>query len=185
MNFIIFDLEATCWPEKIGTTPEIIEIGAVKINNKQQIISEFDSFVHPELHPLLSDYCTGLTSIRQQDVDKAEYLPSVIGKFRKWINLEHEEYLLCSWGFYDKKQLIIDCTLHNLEYEWIKKHISLKHQHAKITNQSKPLGLGNALDFEKIKFEGTAHRGIDDAKNIAKIFIKYFAKWNPVSNDIL
>ncbi len=177
MNFIIFDLEATCWPETIGTTREIIEIGAVKINDKQQIISEFDSFVKPDLHPILSDFCKDLTSINQHEIDNAEYFPHVIAQFRKWINLEHGDYLLCSWGFYDRKQIIEDCNLHNLEFEWVKKHISLKHQHAKLTNQNRPLGLGTALKIENMQFEGTAHRGIDDARNISRIFLKYFVKW--------
>ena len=35
-----------------------------------------------------------------------------------------------------------------------------------------------ALEKEKIQLEGTHHRGIDDARNIAKIFIKYFEEWD-------
>ncbi len=30
---------------------------------------------------------------------------------------------------------------------------------------------------EGLELEGTHHRGIDDAKNIAKIFIRYFEEW--------
>ena len=39
------------------------------------------------------------------------------------------------------------------------------------------MGMKNALEFDKLKLDGTHHRGIDDAKNIAKIFIKYFEQW--------
>jgi 3'-5' exoribonuclease 1 len=35
----------------------------------------------------------------------------------------------------------------------------------------------NALELEGLKLDGTHHRGIDDARNIAKVFIKYFDKW--------
>lgn len=62
MNYIIFDLEATCWAQK-GPISEIIEIGAVKIGPDLNTISEFSSFVKPMRNPILSDFCKELTSI--------------------------------------------------------------------------------------------------------------------------
>lgn len=35
----------------------------------------------------------------------------------------------------------------------------------------------NALKNEGLTLEGTHHRDIDDARNIAKIFLKYFGQW--------
>lgn len=177
MNYIIFDLEATCWPEKGKHKSEIIEIGALKINDKQLIVSEFNSFVKPINHPILSEFCKKLTSIQQQDIDISEFLPSAIEKFKKWIGFENEDYLLCSWGFYDRKQLISDCTLHEIDFKWTNKHISLKHQYANLKKLDRPIGLGNAINAEGLQFEGIAHRGIDDARNIARIFLRYFNDW--------
>ena len=34
MNYIVFDLEATCWNSNVPMQHEIIEIGAVKIHTK-------------------------------------------------------------------------------------------------------------------------------------------------------
>ncbi|MEL6846224.1 MAG: exonuclease domain-containing protein, partial [Bacteroidota bacterium] len=63
MNYIIFDLEATCWRDRgSGYQSEIIEIGALSINQAQQIQSEFSQFVRPQIHPLLSPFCTELTT---------------------------------------------------------------------------------------------------------------------------
>lgn len=176
MNFIIFDLEATCWPDKSHTS-EIIEIGAVKINENKEIVDEFCHFIKPILNPVLSDFCTELTSIEQKCIDNAEGFPSVINEFKDWIGVSNNDYYLCSWGFYDRKQLIQDSKLHLIDFNWVHKHISIKHQHQKINGLKRPIGLGNAIDFEDMKFEGTAHRGIDDARNIAKIFIRYFGEW--------
>ena len=53
----------------------------------------------------------------------------------------------------------------------------MKHQHHKIRETTRPLGMKGALAMEDIPLEGTHHRGIDDARNIAKIFIKHFGKW--------
>ena len=42
---------------------EIIEIGAVKLNEKLEIVDDFCQFVRPKLHPEISPFCTKLTSI--------------------------------------------------------------------------------------------------------------------------
>ena len=128
------------------------------------------------MNPELSDFCKELTSIKQINIDKANSFEKVIDEFKKWISQEEKEFLLCSWGFYDKIQLIKDCELHNLESKWVKKHISIKHQFAKFKN-IKPLGMATALKMEGLTLEGTHHRGIDDARNIAKIFLQNFFKF--------
>lgn len=177
MDYIIFDLEATCWEEKHKHVSEIIEIGAVKINQNKAIVGEFNAFVKPVLQPRLSEFCMKLTSIEQADVDNAKRFPEVINEFKEWIGTNKNDYCLCSWGFYDKKQLITDSELHNIPTNWLEKHISVKHQHQILTNLNKSVGLGRAIRLENLDFEGIPHRGIDDARNIAKIFLKYFGLW--------
>ncbi len=175
MNYIILDLEATCWKNRHEQN-EIIEIGALSINDKMETVSEFAEFVKPIIHPKLSDFCTELTSIKQSDVDFADTFEKVLTRFWNWIDLE-QDYILCSWGFYDKSQFKKDCLLHGLNTEWLKKHISLKHQYTKILNLRRNIGMVNALKNEKLPLDGTHHRGIDDARNIAKIFKAHFDKW--------
>jgi inhibitor of KinA sporulation pathway (predicted exonuclease) len=179
MKYIILDLEATCWEEKgLKRKSEIIEIGALCINENKETESEFNAFVKPMLNPTLSPFCTKLTSITQEQVDAAETFPEVFEKFREWIG--PEEYLLCSWGFYDRSQLTSDCLLHRLRTGWLEKHISLKHQYTEIKNLRKHVGMSGALWMEDLKLEGTHHRGIDDARNIAKIFLRHFGSWKRV-----
>lgn len=177
MKHIIVDLEATCWQGKAPAPNEIIEIGAVCVDENAAIIGEFVTFIKPTKSTHLSDFCTELTSITQDMVDDAPYFPEAVGAFQKWIASFEDEYFLCSWGFYDKKQFKQDCNLHELDTKWLKKHISVKHQHHKIRETTRPLGMKGALAMEDIPLEGTHHRGIDDARNIAKIFIKHFGKW--------
>ncbi|WP_375377881.1 exonuclease domain-containing protein [Paenibacillus sp. MZ04-78.2] len=45
MNYIVLDLEATCWENDRTKQNEIIEIGAVKINDKLKIVDEFQTFI--------------------------------------------------------------------------------------------------------------------------------------------
>ncbi|MBE1444443.1 3'-5' exonuclease [Paenibacillus sp. OAS669] len=174
MNYIIFDLEATCWENDRSKPNEIIEIGAVKLNQQLQRIDEFQTFIKPMLNPWLSDFCKTLTSITQEDVQAAPYFPQGVRAFQDWIG--PGPFYLCSWGLYDKNQLIKDCKLHSLSTDWLKHHISIKHQHGKMIGRDRGVGMERALQMLHLPMEGQHHRGIDDARNIAKIFVRLFDK---------
>ncbi len=197
MHFIVLDLEATCGDGV--ETSEIIEIGAVKINERMEIVSEFQSFVRPVIHPTITYFCEELTTIKQADVDSARTFPEVCVDFARWCgvsstNREDLPFWLCSWGFYDKKMLLQDCAKWDLQTIWLSNHISIKHQHGEMlykeeevrlkslgmipTSRTKQLqrgiGMDKALKKLNIPLEGTHHRAISDAQNIAKIFIEIF-----------
>ncbi|MGB0522838.1 MAG: exonuclease domain-containing protein [Flammeovirgaceae bacterium] len=177
MNYIILDLEATCWQGKALAPNETIEIGAVCINHQKQILGEFNQFIKPAQSDQLSDFCTELTSITQEMVENAPYFPAAIQAFQHWIQSFGGDYLLCSWGKYDRNQFERDSKYHRLPIAWLKKHISLKHQYSDILGTRKRFGMKGALQKEGIPLTGTHHRGIDDAKNIAQIFLAHFGKW--------
>ncbi len=177
MNYIVLDLEATCWESRDKQPNEIIEIGAVCIGPEKTILGEFSQFVKPTVYPELSDFCKELTTITQRQVDKAELFPAVVAAFQDWMALFGTEYVLCSWGNYDRMQLQYDCEMHHLETDWLKNHISLKHQYGTIKKLKRPIGMAGALKMEQLTMEGTHHRGIDDARNIAKIFVQIFEQW--------
>jgi 3'-5' exoribonuclease 1 len=178
MHYIVLDLEATCWENRDQQPNESIEIGAVAINSAKEIVSEIDLFVRPSVYPQLSDFCIQLTSISQSKIDRAPLFTEVFVTFKEWLNSFGDDYVLCSWGHYDRTQLLNDCTMHQLDTDWLNKHISLKHQYATIKKLRRPIGMKGALNMEKMELDGTHHRGIDDAKNIAKIFIQYFDQWD-------
>ena len=183
MNYIVFDLEATCWEGADVRQSEIIEIGAVKINDQKQIVSEFARFIKPLRHPVLSDFCKNLTSITQENVDHAAYFNIVAEEFKHWIGYGVGEYILCSWGLYDKKQFQSDCQLYGMDTDWLMPHVNLKQQHGRIRKLQRAIGMKNALQLEGISLEGTHHRGIDDARNISKIFLRYFDQWSFETNN--
>ena len=181
MNYIIYDLEATCWENEFaarGKRREIIEIGGVLMDKNGNIKNQFESFVQPIVHPMLSDFCQRLTSISQIDVNQADKFPAVIEDFKDWIGAnDNEEYLLCSWGFFDRSAFIKDCELHKTDSRWARQHISLKDQYPRIKNTGRAVGLKKALDIEGFDFEGREHRAISDAINTAKIFRKFLNLW--------
>lgn len=177
MNYVIVDLEATCWEGPRKAPNEIIEIGAVLVKDQAEVVSAFEQFVRPHLQPQLSDFCTSLTSIRQSEVDDAPLFPEAIERFTSWFGYGQADYLLCSWGFYARHQFAHDCKLHGMRVDWLESHISLKHQYARMMELKRPIGMKSALHHEKLTLEGTHHRGIDDARNIARIIQRHFDRW--------
>lgn len=171
MTYIIVDFEATCSDQ--GEIPrdemEIIEIGAVALFEEgPHIKGEFQSFVKPVRHPQLTEFCRRLTSIKQSKVDSAELFPAVVQRFATWIS-SHDAPTFCSWGDYDKHQLRQDCAFHEEPFPFGPEHINIKRRFAENLNLRKPCGLEDALRKVGLQFEGSPHRGIDDARNMANL----------------
>jgi inhibitor of KinA sporulation pathway (predicted exonuclease) len=109
-----------------------------------------------------------LTSIRQSDVDQAQPFPRVLSEFADWV-ARYPDHLFCSWGDYDRKQLEQDCRFHKLPFPFPGGHWNIKQAFSDLMGTRKRFGVGRALRRLGIEGVGTAHRGIDDAHNIAAI----------------
>lgn len=182
MNYIIYDLEATCWENPPANfVQETIEIGAFKVNAFGEVVSKFNRFIQPVVHPRLSPFCIQLTGIRQIDVQRANTFPEVADEFLDWAtdNPDEDDYTLCSWGSFDRKMLRNDCRLHRMEESWTDKHVNLKEQyrHLKGIRHKRGLGLQYTVEQEGFLFTGQPHRGISDAENLLKLFLKYLGSW--------
>jgi inhibitor of KinA sporulation pathway (predicted exonuclease) len=169
--YLLIDLEATCSND--GSLPrhemEIIEIGAVMQNAKTfEVVSEFQTFICPIRHPLLTAFCTELTTITQADVDQAPRFPVAMAAMQKWM-YQFDDSLFCSWGDYDRHQFVQDCSFHGVGYPFRSDHLNLKPEFSRSLDIKKKLGLAQALHHLGLDFSGTHHRGIDDARNIARI----------------
>ncbi len=171
MSYCIIDIECTCWdkgdPNK--KLHEIIEIGAVILDENYNYIKEFTQFVKPLDNPILTEYCTDLTSITQADVDIAPTLREVITQLKEWMG-SAEDITFCSWGYFDKEQLSDECYLNSIDYPFNDKHINVKVRFSTIMQRKKRTGLQKALRILDIQFEGTPHRAIFDAKMTAQVF---------------
>jgi len=180
--YLIVDFEATCWDRNTDegrvksnrNENEIIEIGYSIVTDDYRIILSQGLFVKPQLNPMLSDFCRRLTGIEQFTIDIAKDFRTVIDIWRENVYLITEKslsnFIFCSWGFYDHRQLAKDCKRYDIEVPF-KISRSLKHEFAE-RHKIKPIGMDKALTMLDIPLEGRHHRGVDDAYNIAKIFVK-------------
>ncbi len=170
-KYCVIDLEATCWKrgDPNRAPAEIIEIGAVLLDENYNYISEFDYFVRPIYNPTLTEYCTDLTSIKQADINSALKLPAVITFLKDWLGTT-EDVIFCSWGYFDKKQLLRECTDHMIDYPFDDNHINIKVRFSEIMRRTKKMSLRKALKILDLQFEGVQHRAIFDAKMTAEVF---------------
>ena len=181
MNFIILDLEATCWnPESVQYPQEIIEIGACWMNSYLEVKKTFSKLVRPVFQPNLSLYCKQLTGITQEEVDKSKSFDIVIEQFIDWCDESDDGISMYAWGAKDYQLLAADCKAHKIEMDWLKGLVDLKSQFTRIKDLPKPIGLDKALSGEGLDFEGARHRALPDAINLSKLFIKYFEEWEKI-----
>lgn len=166
----IVDLEATCWddrrPYSVDET-EIIEIGGVLATPDGKVLDEFWTFVRPVVEPVLSRFCTRLTSITQADVDEAPVYRDAMRLLDAWT--DQRTGIWGSWGNYDFREFA------SMERRFASGSAFLKRPHVNLkkawraTTRQRRTGLQSALAFHNLEFEGVHHRGIDDARNIARL----------------
>lgn len=171
-QFIVYDLEATCWRSRKPRKVEIIEIGAVKMNERLEVVGDFCQFVRPKLHPEISPFCTKLTSIVQDDIEDAPLFDEAIEMFEDWVGFDQTRSMLMSWGEFDRRQFMNDARLHNMELLWLKYWACLQRHYSRWKGSKNQIGLKNALEMEGLSFDGTQHRAIEDARNMGRLFAK-------------
>jgi inhibitor of KinA sporulation pathway (predicted exonuclease) len=169
-HYVVIDLEATCCDDH--TIPreesEIIEIGAVLVDAATLTPqAEFQSFVKPVRHRILTPFCTELTTIKQADVDRAPRFPQAI--FALGSFLRGKDALFCSWGGYDRNQFRRDAQFHRVKLPLGDRHLNLKEAFSQRLGEARQYGTGQALRRVGLSFSGTHHRAIDDARNIARL----------------
>lgn len=168
--YLVIDLEATCDENHriVRDQTEIIEIGAVlAAEDTLEIVDELQTFVKPIVHPILTPFCKKLTSISQEQVDQAPKFPQALDRLRAFVG--KRRVLFCSWGDYDKNQFSRDAARHRVSLPFGRDHMNLKRAFSDSLGESRAYGVGQALTRVGLRFEGTAHRGIDDARNIARL----------------
>ncbi len=149
---------------------EIIEIGAVLCDRHFQPLNSFQSFVRPVVHPSLTDFCRELTSIRQKDVDAAPRFDAAVAALNQFLFCHASPpVLFCSWGGFDKKMFHRDCQRHHTPYPFSPQHCNLKALFQQVNGLARPVGMAEALRQSGLALEGVHHRGLDDARNIAKL----------------
>lgn len=164
---------------------EIIQIGAVMLDEAFKEISMFKSYVKPEFNNMVYKKFEDLTGISMAQVAGAGNFSFVISEFQDWCGLE--DYEIYAWSASDKAQLEKEMKLKGvrldsrLEYmfgNWM----DFQKIFMEIIEEDKLISLERALNVCGIPFSGKQHDALHDARNTSLLFIE--TKLNDVSRCI-
>jgi inhibitor of KinA sporulation pathway (predicted exonuclease) len=175
-KILVVDIEATCWQgdPPAGQINEIIEVGICLLDIKTyEITANRGIIVKPE-NSKISPFCTELTTITQEMVDYGITLKEACAILEN--DYESGQRVWCSYGAYDLKQFTKECASKDVKYPFGQSYLNVKTLFAVMNQLKKEVGMAKALNIAKIELEGTHHRGVDDARNIAKILGKLLSK---------
>jgi inhibitor of KinA sporulation pathway (predicted exonuclease) len=184
-NVLVIDVESTCWePPEVqpqNEISEIIEIGIAVVNIKDLTIKQNDSIIIRPQKSKVSKFCTNLTTLTQKIVDEGMTFQAAMAVLKRDYKSEDRTFL--SWGDYDRKMFERNSRDYGVKYPFGPRHMNLKNSFALLHGLDREPGLDQALDYLGMKLEGTHHRGVWDARNIAKIFIHTLTKFRSGSSN--
>ena len=148
---------------------EVIEIGAVRLDENFQQEAEFQCYVKPEYGPI-KKHITSLTGITQAMVADKKTDAACFQDFVDWVG--EEETKIYSWSMSDIKQLRSECRykLPDFDIEWLNERwVDLQQEFDDRLGLHNSLALKHALGAMDHKFEGTQHTALADAINTSAI----------------
>lgn len=177
MNYIVIDLEWNQSPDgsKIQkkTLPfEIIEIGAVKLDEKYNIIDEFSQIIKPQVYEKIHYKTKEITHMNVEELNKGKDFKTTIKEFFNWCGINIK---FCTWGDLDLMELQRNMEYYNI-HGYIDKPIifyDLQKIFGIMTEGRKnSKSLEYAVDYFKINKDKEFHRAVCDAKYTALIMQK-------------
>lgn len=177
MNHLVIDLEMCKVPKNYRGTRykyayEIIQIGAVLLDEAFNEIATLSQFVHP-VHGVVDNFITNLTGIQRGQVKNAPELKEALLLLLDWLG--DREYTVYAWSDTDYQQLF-----HEMEAKAIRdpkieefmnpeRWVDYQKVFGERYNFDHAIGLEEALSLAKIDPKGRFHDGLSDAVNTGKL----------------
>lgn len=118
MNYIVFDVE---WNQGQGQHKhgshqvpsfEIIEIGALKLDEQFQMLDGYQSLIRPQIHDSMNKITEELVHLNMDDIKDARPFAEVAEEFLNWCG---EDYIFCIWGVQDLTELQKNMDYYHME----------------------------------------------------------------------
>jgi len=179
MNYIIVDFEMNPLAreykeERKICRSEIIEIGAVVMDESFLILGEFKTLVKPQFNDMIYKKYETLTGISTQMVSSAPIFATAYELFVNWCESFGSEYEVYAWSDSDYHQLTAEMTLKNYQNEEMLHPLScwydFQKEYTEKLGLERIISLEKALNYANISFEGHMHDALCDAKNTAELF---------------
>lgn len=180
MNYILLDLE---WNQayyeqsqavqkrlNCRLRGEVIQIGAVKMNEQRRIIGSFSVIVRPRFFRRIHRHVAQLTGITQAMIDMGSPLEEASERFRRWCG---EDAVLLTWGPDDVPMFTDNLRAHGLPTDWVPPVYDLQIIYNRQTDgSSKQRSLEYAMEQFGIEQHLPAHDALNDAYFTALVAAK-------------
>lgn len=174
MNYVVMDLEWNQCPQgKDRENPrlpfEIIEIGAIKLNENKEEIGRFQEVIRPLVYRKLHYRTKEVIPLRQEEFNGARTFSPVVRDFFKWCG---EDCKFVTWGSLDLNEL-----QRNMDYYRIKNplpqplfYYDLQKMFSILYDDGKSrIALEDAVDYLQLEKPIPFHRAFDDTYYTAEV----------------
>lgn len=187
MQYIVIDLEwnGSYSKKAHGYFNEIIEVGAVKVNERMEIVDEFRAAIKPVVSKKLSTIVTDLTNITAEELEDGTTFAIMMRQLSRWIGSDPSTVL--TWSTTDLMVLMENCRFFygRQEIPFLKNYMDFQvyAQKRMGVDTSQQLGLARAGELLGIPEDALSlHRALDDSRLTASILQKVydadsFADW--------
>ncbi len=179
MNYIVIDFEFNGAYSKRHHrfVNEIIEFGAVKLDEHLNMVDTFSELVTPQISKKLNSHVSQLTHIQMNELKECHNtFTHVLSKFKRFLG----DGILLSWGTSDVLVLMENCRYFCGEetMPFLKAYCNLQHYCEAALDyhdRSRQMGLSTCAEQLGIGFEDdTLHRALTDAELTSLCFQKLY-----------
>ena len=177
MNYIVLDMEWNQpWPGSpsakkvlpVQIRGEIIQIGAVRVTEDQQVADEFQVLIRPKYYRRLNRRVSKLTGIKESRLkEEGISYPEAMEQFRAWCGVNA---VFLTWGFDDITILRENLRLYGLDESWTGCWYNAQMIfNAQTDGSNAQKSLKTAMEMFEIEATRPAHDALGDAYHTALI----------------
>jgi len=177
MEYIILDMEWNQpWPGSpsakkvlpVQIRGEIIQIGAVRVTEDQQVADEFQVMVRPKYYRRLNRRVSKLTGIKESRLkEEGIPFPDAMEAFQNWCG---QDVTFLTWGFDDITILRENLRLYGMPEDWTGKWYNAQMIfNAQTDGANAQKALKTAMEIFGIEATRPAHDALGDAYHTALI----------------
>jgi DNA polymerase III epsilon subunit-like protein len=153
---------------------EVIQIGAVKLNENMQPCGSYSVIVKPQHFKKLHKHVSELTGITQEQIDCGISFPEAEESFRRFCG---NDFVFLTWGPDDIPMFKENFHIHGIDSEWLNKVYDLQLIFNQQTDgASKQRSLEYAMEYFEIPQRLPAHDALNDAFFTALVAAKLDVK---------
>ena len=149
---------------------EVIEIGAVVLDDSYNEIGSFETLVKPQYNDRITPYFSNLTGITTEMVAEAPHFEEALKTFFAWCRSLDKKVHIYQWSESDLEQIVKEIELKRIVLDDQNQKMldgweDFQKEYGETLHLENSVSLKNAAMYAGVDFEGREHDALDDARN--------------------